>query len=155
MAQGGAQPKEDRSQVVHRNPVHEFDEIPNIPFEGGPELPPRSANSDPATWAAAGVIPGADWPQATKWWWDVIRSMPHCIRWHPGDWAFAAATAEIHARFAEGWKGYTGGELRQREKLLGVYADARKDLRIRYIDPPAERTDLPANVSRLDDFRDL
>jgi hypothetical protein len=151
----GAKPKEDRSQVVNRARVHEFDEIPNVPFQGGPELPPRAGNDDPATWTTAGVIPGSDWPQATKWWWDVVRTMPHCVRWTPGDWAFAAITAECHARFTEGWRGYTGAELRQREKLMGVYLDARRDLRIKYVDPPPERTELPANVSRLDDFRDL
>jgi hypothetical protein len=154
MAVPGAKPKEDRSQVVHHERVHQFDEIPDIPFEGGPDLPPRSANSDPASWANAGVIPGDDWPLATQHWWGVIRAMPHCIRWSASDWEFATATAECHARFAEGWKGYTGGELRQREKLMGVFLDARRDLRIRYV-PVAETPDLPADVTRLSDYRSL
>lgn len=154
MAAPGAKPREDRSQVVHHERVHEFDEVPDIPFEGGPELPPRSNSNDPSMWAEAGLIPGADWPLATRWWWDVVRRMPHCVRWTPGDWAFAAATAECHARFSEGWKGYTGGELRQREKLLGLYLDARRDLRIKYV-PAVEDQPLPAGVTKLDDFRSL
>lgn len=151
----GAKPKEDRSQIVHRARVHEFTEVANVPFSDPPGLLPRAAQGQTA-WADAGVIPGDDWPPATRHWWGVISRMPHCILWSEADWAFAQATAECHARFAEGWKGYTGSELRQREKLLGVFLDARRDLRIKYVDPPKETPDqLPADVKRLDDYRSL
>lgn len=149
----GAKPKEDRSQVVHQNRTHQFTEVINVPFPTPRPLLPRAAGG-PSAWAEAGVIPAEDWPPATKHWWDVISRMPHCILWSDADWAFAQATAECHARFAEGWKGYTGGELRQREKLLGVFLDARRDLRIKYIDPPPDQP-LPADVKRLDDYRAL
>lgn len=159
MAVPGAVPKEDRTQVRHRNPVHQFTEVEDIPFEGAPALPPRAASNDGVSWANVGVIPGIDWPEATQAWWRVISRMPHCTLWADSDWQFAFLTAEVHARTCEGWKGYTGPELRQREKLLGVYADARLSLRIRYVPPkdkPAGDDDeLPAGVTRLDDFRSL
>jgi hypothetical protein len=153
MALRGVKPNADRSQVRHRNPVADWTEVENVPYEGGPALPPR-ARADAIAWAEAGVIPGDDWPPATVHWWGVISTMPHAKLWQPGDWEFAAMTAEIHARVAEGWKGYTGPELRQREKLLGVYADARRDLRIKYVEPKPT-TEVSADVARLDDYRGL
>lgn len=156
MAVAGAKPKADRSQVRHRNPVADWTEVENVPFEGGPDLLPRASTPE-SEWAAAGVIPGDGWPPATDHWWKVIRAMPHAKLWETGDWAFAQMTAEVHARTAEGWRGYTGAELRQREKLLGVYADARRDLRIRYIAPKNE-TDPPAggdNVVSMSQYREL
>lgn len=156
MALSGVKPKADRSQVRHRNPVADWTEVENVPFEGGPDLLPR-ARSNEDDWAAAGVIPGEDWPPATKHWWSVIRAMPHAKLWEPGDWAFAQMTAEVHARTCEGWRGFTGAELRQREKLLGVYADARRDLRIRYVEPK-DKPEQPAaegNVVNLSEYRDL
>jgi hypothetical protein len=107
--------------------------------------------------AGAAFIPGEGWPPATRHWWEVVRAMPHAVLWTAGDWEFAQMTAEVHARTAEGWKGYVGSELRQREKLLGLYADARRDLRIRYIPakPAVAASETPAGVARLDDYRDL
>lgn len=152
----GVKPKEDRSQVRHRARVHEFTEVDNVPFEGGPELTPRSVIADPLLWAEAGVVPMEGWPPATQRWWNAIRRMPHCTLWSEGDWEFAQLTAEVHARVCEGWKGYTGAELRQREKLMGVYLDARRDLRIKYVEPKPEAEDLPAgNVVSMNSYRDL
>lgn len=155
MALPGVKPNADRSQVRHRNPVADWTEVDNVPYQDGPALPPR-ARADSIAWAEAGVIPGDDWPAVTEHWWGVVSTMPHAKLWEPGDWEFAAMTAEIHARTAEGWKGYTGPELRQREKLLGLYADARRDLRIKYVEPKSKsKTDTPAGVARLDDYRGL
>ena len=80
--------------------------------------------------------------------------MPHCSLWSRADWQFALDTAEVHARFVAG-AGAT--ELRIREKLLGVTLDARRDLRIRYVQAAEGVGDVeaPANVLNLDDFRDL
>lgn len=157
MGAPGVKPKEDRSQVRHANRVHEFTEVEDVPFESGPDLPIRGTGDNQAAWTAAGVIPGTGWPEATLAWWNVIRRMPHCTLWAEADWSFAIATAETHARFIEGWKGYTGGELRQREKLMGVFLDARRDLRIKYVPAKAKRPadELPSEVARLDDYRAL
>lgn len=154
MALPGAKPKEDRSQVRHRNPVAGWTEVDNVPFEGGPELPAR-APADEAQWAAAGVIPGEGWPEQTARWWSVISRMPHAKLWTGADWEFARSTAEVHARTFEGWRGYTGAELRQREKLMGAYADALRDLRIRYVEPKGDQPAGGDNVTNIDDYRGL
>jgi hypothetical protein len=152
----GAKPRADRTQVVTRNKPAEWTEVPDVLHTGGPDLLPRTTGGE-AVWAEAGVIPDEGWPPATRHWWEVVRAMPHAVLWTAGDWEFAQMTAEVHARTAEGWKGYVGSELRQREKLLGLYADARRDLRIRYIPakPAVAASETPAGVARLDDYRDL
>lgn len=156
MALPGAKPKEDRSQVRHRHVVAGWTEVDDVPFKDGPPLLPRAASNDSVTWAEAGVVPGEDWPEASKLWWRVVSRMPHAKLWTASDWAFAAMTAEIHARTCEGWKGYTGPELRQREKLLGVYADARRDLRIRYVEPKGDQpAETDANVVQMSEYRAL
>jgi len=125
MGYGGARPKEDRTQIRHRNPVHEFREIPNVPFDG-PGLPTR--------WVFVGgrEVEGV-WPKATLAWWEDIRQMPHAKDWTPGDWQFAFATAAQHAKTAEKGLGFT--ELRQREFKMGTTLDARNSMRIRYVVP--------------------
>jgi hypothetical protein len=44
------------------------------------------------------------------------------------------------------------GELRQRERILGTTVDARRDLRIRYVDPEVEEPAI-ALVANIDDRR--
>ncbi|MEV2236688.1 hypothetical protein [Micromonospora sp. NPDC049891] len=64
-------------------------------------------------------------------------------------------TAEVHARFVEGG---SATELRIREKLLGTTLDARRDLRIRYVDPKPAASPAGAagaGVTKLDDYRSL
>jgi len=152
----GAKPHTDRSQVRHRAPVAEWTEFDDVPFEDGPKLPPR-ARSTEAAWGDAGVLPGSEWPAATKRWWEAQRKMPHAVAWSQTDWEFAFATAEVHARTCEGWRGYGGGELRQREKIMGSYWDARRDLRIRYVKPKPKTpdADLPAGVTPINRYQDL
>lgn len=151
MAIAGAKPKEDRSQVRHRVPQAEgaeWTEVVDVPFEGGPALPDRpgsASTEDPHAGDATPVERG--WPAWSLRWWEAVRAMPHCALWSPTDWEFAFAVAEAHARFVEGWKGCaTGAELRIKEKALGTTADARRDLRIRYVKPRDPDEPLPANV---------
>jgi len=151
MAVTGRKPKADRSQVRHRvKPVHEWVEVPATPYTGPrPKLPSRF-RIDPEH----GVKVRVEWPARTKAWWATISRMPHCRLWTAADWEFALDTAEAHARFAEGIT--NGTELRIREKLLGTTLDARRDLRIRYVDQEAgEQQQRPAGVLNLDDYRGL
>ncbi len=151
----GRKPKEDRSQVRHRIAVLDFDDIPDIPFDG-PKLPAR--------W----VIPrGSDvekrvaWPKATARWWESIRRMPHTKDWADTDWEFAFTTAELHVRaVVEGKMGMT--ELRARERRMGTTAEARRDMRMRYVKPSvaseredAGETTVVAPVTQIDAYRDL
>lgn len=159
MSLAGRKPTEDRSQVRNRMPaVHEWQEFPNVPYATPPKLPPRRVSLDSPERTGVEVDQWTDpqaWPSDTKRWYKAISTMPHAVMWTAGDWEQVFATAECHARFYEGWKGYNGSELRQREKLLGTTYDARRDLRIRYVDAIAPAPASGGNVTRLDDFRDL
>ena len=79
--------------------------------------------------------------------------MPHCRLWCEADWEYARDTIELAAAaFADGAKVGLWTELRYREKVMGVTWSARRDLRIRYVEPNSSP---PASVTALDDYRDL
>jgi hypothetical protein len=128
----GRKPEPDRSTVRNRKtPMPGYD-IPNVPFaEGRKRMLPT----------------GTHWPTATYNWWRALRVMPHCVLWTDTDWNYATTSAWIHARV---WAGdyRLAGELRQRERAMGMTDEARKAMRIRYIDvqpePVAEVTPLHA-----------
>jgi len=152
----GPKPNADRSQVRFKGSVAEWTEVEDVPFADPPVLPKRETS---VNYAEAGLVPGG-WPESTQRWWGVVCRMPHCVLWSDADWEFAFATAETHARFAEGWRGATGAELRQREKLMGVYHDARRDLRIRYVEPRSKTKSAAtgtegASVTSLSSYRNL
>ena len=77
--------------------------------------------------------------------------MPHCVLWSPSDWAFTLDTALVHAQAVTGVISAMA-ELRQREKIIGTTVDARRDLRIRYIDVEDEPVEL-AIVNDIDERR--
>lgn len=166
MALTGPKPREDRSQIRFKGSVAEWTEIEDVPFDGAPALPERSTgvDIDQASDRAAdeGTYCPFPWPTNTLRWYRTMSTMPHAVIWTAADWEFVFETAEVHARFTEGWKGTAASELRQRVKLLGGYADALRDLRIRYIDPKRSKTKAtgtdtaaPAGVSRMSDYRNL
>lgn len=104
--------------------------------------------------AAARSIP-TRWPSKTLAWWESVAHMPHCVLWSEADWQFALDTALVAAAFHAG-DVRVANELRQREKVLGTTADARRDMRIRYVNPVAESvslspvvTDIASRRSRL------
>jgi hypothetical protein len=99
----------------------------------------------------------------TKAWWKTLSAMPHCVLWSASDWQFALVTALVADAAFRGIPG-AAAELRQRERVLGTTHDARRDLRIRYVEPvkpptAAQRKREEAavaaspSVSRLDDRR--
>ncbi|HEX5119830.1 MAG TPA: hypothetical protein VFW65_31985 [Pseudonocardiaceae bacterium] len=100
--------------------------------------------------ASARTIP-TKWPAETRKWWRTVSRMPHCVLWTDADWRFAMDTAVVAAAFHAG-DVRVANELRQREKLLGTTGDARRDLRIRYVDAMVEHAD-PAIVRAMDDYR--
>jgi hypothetical protein len=110
---------------------------------------------------ALGVDPSApgrltEWPAETKRWWAAISSMPHCRLWTDADWQHAIDTAYIAAAFHAGDM-RLAAELRAREKVMGTTADARRDLRIRYVpaDEQRDRRDAEpsASVTAMDEYR--
>lgn len=140
-------PGEARNRV---KPVYEWVEVPAVPYRGPhPTLP--------ATRMVSTAFGPKSYPlQAlTRRWWKSVYTMPHCVLWRESDWMFALATAIVaDAAFCGGVGAAT--ELRNREKILGVTADARMGLRIRYVDPNAESSAPPQEgVTVLADYRDL
>lgn len=94
----------------------------------------------------------AEWPAETRRWWAAVTSMPHCVMWADSDWQFALDTALVAATFHAG-DVRVAGELRQREKIIGTTGDARRDLRIRYVDPEPETEQEAATVTAMDTYR--
>lgn len=148
MAIVGRKPKPEgqrRNRVPSR---HEWTEVENTPYTGRrPKLPPRF-RIDRETGLSVRTV----WPARTKAWWETVSTMPHCRLWTAADWEFALETAEVHARFVEGTN---ATELRIRQKLLGTTLDARRDLRIRYVDQAPSVAEQKPGVVNLDDYRGL
>jgi hypothetical protein len=131
----GTKIKPEGQRRTRHAPTHDWTEVENIPFAGAPALPRRSPR----------------WPAATRRWWSVVSAMPHCKLWTGADWQYAIDTAEVHARFVEGG---SATELRIREQRMGTTMDARRDLRIRYVDPkPEQQPGRAAAVVSIDDYR--
>lgn len=136
----GRKPK-PKGQAVNRNqPVHDWTEVANVPFRGGPKLPPRRAN-------------GRLWPPQARDVWKAWSTMPHCALWTKADWQFALVTIELVALVYDGETRWAT-ELRNRERVLGTTMDFRRDLRIRYVDAPAKGSGSDAGVTNLADYRD-
>lgn len=140
MPVAGRKPKPKGEAVTRHKQTFDWVEVNDVPFEGAPKLPLRCPTTNYA------------WSPATKRWWKSISTMPHCVLWRESDWEFAQFTAMLFEALVEVPTKSTAALL-AREKVMGTTADFRRDLRIRYIDPNAER-DLPAGVVGIDSFRD-
>lgn len=139
MAITGRKPKPE-GQAVHRNKVvHDWTEVDNVPFEGGPDLPEFTAQR-------------RAWQAAVRSTWDAWRTMPHCKLWTPSDWAFALMTVELVALVYDGETKWAA-EVRNRERVLGTTAEFRRDLRLRYVDVAENAS--AAEVTNIADYRDL
>lgn len=96
------------------------------------------------------------WPVQTRAWYEVVRHLPHAVLWDDGEWQEILTTALLHAsvwREPDKPSAAVLSELRQREKALGLTAEARVDLRIRYVEPrktePEPEESAPAKVVAL------
>lgn len=80
------------------------------------------------------------WHPMVAQWWEQVRHMPHCLLWRPTDWTYAIETALMKQGY---WDAYDRGEavttaavdIRRREDQMGTTQEARRKLRIRYVDP--------------------
>lgn len=144
----GRKPKPE-GQARHRvKPVADWVEVPNVPYDGPvPALPKRRRVVLPF-----GNTTDIPLHQLTAAWWKDVSSMPHCALWTDSDWRFAISTAMVADAFHYGHTP-SATELARREKVLGTTVDARRDLRIRYVDPKPQESG--ENVTSLDDYRDL
>ena len=134
MAVVGRKPKPE-DQRRNKNKHVDWIEVVDVPFGDAPALPKR---------------PHGRWSAWTLRWWHAVSTMPHCILWELDDWQFAFDTALIAAWFHSG-KMTQAAELRQREKIMGTTLDARRDLRIRYVEAVAEQ-ERPA-IAAIEDYR--
>lgn len=146
MALPGPAPKESK---IGRTPNADWTDVPNELFEAGRarELPARygfdkDEDGNP-------VLTERGWVEQTESWWDVVRTLPHAALWTEADWLFASDTAVLKDLFYTGIaKAGEMTEMRRREDLLGLSAEARRKLRIRYVAPRPERAaDGPAAAS--------
>lgn len=118
-------PAQSARRLGH-SPNADWIDVPNRPFEGtSPDLP---------------KLPGrAKYHVLVTTWWEMVRTMPHCVRWTPTDWQYAVETALLKHFF---WTDATNGEvkttaateIRRREDNMGTTEEARRKLRIRYVD---------------------
>jgi len=108
--------------------AHDWVEVEDKPFRG------KVPVTLPDTRRIVTMFGPSDVPllALTRDWWASVSSMPHCRLWKLSDWLFALETAIVaDAAFSGTVSAF--GELRQRSKILGTTADARRDLRIRYV----------------------
>lgn len=93
------------------------------------------------------------WPAATRRWWTAVSRLPHCRLWTDGDWQFAQDTARLVAEFHAGNLSLSK-EIRMREAVMGTTRDARRDLRIRYVDElPDDAPGPNLSVTAMADYR--
>ncbi|TDC02104.1 hypothetical protein E1091_01490 [Micromonospora fluostatini] len=135
MAFTGPEPKSVR---LGRGLSAEWTDVPDVPYAGpSPDLPELDL-----PW----------FPEVTSWW-ELVRRMPHCVLWSAMDWQFALHTAFM---WQDWWKNFYSDrtvfankstEIRRREDQMGTTAEARRKLRIRYVDPePAAETGTSTTV---------
>lgn len=140
MPVAGRKPKPQGESRNRMKPTHDWTEVDDVPFVGGPKLPRTRTNGQP-------------WMKRTKDKWSAWASMPHCVLWGEAEWDFALDAIELAAQFHAGNE-RVATELRNREKVLGTTGDFRRDLRIRYVEPKPDN-ETPASVAKMDDYRDL
>jgi hypothetical protein len=144
MAMAGRKPA-DRPTVTRHKPTVDWTEVVNVTYDGTrPELPTSRMVMNPK-----GELQEFPVESRTRDWWEAITTMPHCVLWQPSDWQFALDTAMVHADACHG-KTTAMGELRQREKIMGTTVDARRDLRIRYVEPESETPQIAAVANIVD-----
>lgn len=134
---------EAKPNKLGHSPTAEWREVANVPFDdGGVRDLPKS--------------PGGrrKWHPEVLEWWAAVRRMPHCVTWGDTDWLFARETAFYKQQL---WRDVDQGDLRstlatevrRREDQIGTTDEARRKLRIRYVDPAAteKRRQGPAGLA--------
>lgn len=132
MAVPGRAPLDEK---IGRTPNAEWLDVFDIPFAGErPELPVSRMYL-----TAEGVPLELELSEQTRAWWVIVSTMPHCILWTPADWQFAVDLALLKDGFyySPGANVSAAVEIRRREDQLGTTVEARRKLRIRYLEAPA------------------
>lgn len=148
-------PDPNPNSINRNQPAVEWTEVEDVPYKGKrPTLPAQR------TIIAGGEQVAIPLQAMTRDWWDTVTTLPHCKLWTPGDWNYALTTAIVadnaYTGVASAW-----AELRRRENDMGVTAEARRKLRIRYIPASANKaapkttrkTATAGNVTSIDERR--
>jgi hypothetical protein len=148
-------PDPNPNSINRNTPAAEWTEVEDVPYKGKrPSLPVSR------TVLAMGKPIKIPLQSLTKDWWETVTALPHCKLWTPGDWNFALTTAIVadnaYTGVASAWS-----ELRRRENDMGVTAEARRKLRIRYVPAsankaakkPAGKAAASATVTSIDERR--
>lgn len=132
----GPAPKPADQRVNRSAKVADTLKVTNTPYLDAPALPARNPEDN------------TPWSTAARAFWTTLSTMPHCCLWSAMDWELAVQTVSLYERTREPGNVGLGAhrELRARDKSLGMSLDARRCLRIEYVDEPA---DLPAGVTDL------
>ena len=130
-----------RRQAQPGSARHEWIEVGDKPFDGPVpvKLPTWRRLSSPDGPYDVAVH------SMTRQWWRTVSTMQHAVLWAAADWLFALATALVADDFYHG-RTTAATELRQRERILGLTADACRDLRSGTC--PRTTTTLPQVVLR-------
>lgn len=138
MALAGRKPKPAGQAVTRHKLTHEFVDVPNVRFAGGPDLPQKRQD-------------GSAWPARTRAKWESWRSMPHAVLWGAEEWDWALDCIEVAAKWHSTGDLKAAVELRNRERTLGTTLEFRRSIRVRYVDVQPESA--VSEVSNIDDYR--
>lgn len=140
---------DSKAVKLGRTPNADWVEVPDVPFEGPwPDLPKLSGRQK--------------WNDLAIRWWDIAKRLPHAALWDDSDWQYVLETVfmkHYYFRDVQNDEGTTSAatEIRRREDNIGTTMEARRKLRIKYVDPEqpgvqdpvgtgAESDDRPAKV---------
>ena len=138
MPPSGSRPKPAGQAVTRHQKTQDWVDVPDKPNRARP-LPARRRERKA-------------WPKGIEERWRSWSQMPHTRLWKDSDWQFAADTLEVAALALERGSAILLAELRNREKTMGTTWDARRALRLNYVEPGKTA---PAVVTSLDDYRAL
>jgi hypothetical protein len=132
------------------NSPDEWVDVPNVPYTGPRPVLPRARKI-----LNGGQLMEVPISAMTRQWWKVVTSLPHCALWDAGEWQYAVTTAIVADNVHYGVNAAVS-QLRARERAMGTTPDARRALRIRYVDPNATATVHELHpVPEPEDYRDL
>lgn len=103
-------------------------EVPDVPYEGAPELPKLGRNKK--------------WHLLVEQWWAIVTKMPHCVLWRDEDWQKLTELAyekDLYWKLADKRTTSQATEIRRKEDQLGIGYEARQKLRIKYVSPEAKK----------------
>ncbi len=146
MALPGPAPKANK---IGRTPTADWTLVDDAPFLAGEERELPDEHRVIVSSKDGSDVQDIGWSLQTVRWWEIVRVLPHAILWGESEWLFATDTAVLKDKFYNGTATSAEAvEMRRREDIMGVTADARHKLRIRYVEPREVITSSDGEVVR-------